>query len=135
MAAGTLRSEDVDVQTRDIAGAGSWQADGKAVLATRRWQLDLKRGPGTALQGTIAVAESPLVGFGKVSGRVDGKRVTGVISDARGKFVAQFEGEVSGDMMSGTYTDRTGGTGDWSWDGTVPAALTEEGVAPLDASP
>jgi len=51
---------------------------------------------------------------------LDDEQVSGAILDDGGNVLASFEGRVSATGMSGTYRDRTGEEGDWSWDRPFP---------------
>lgn len=101
--------------TKDLlARAGLWRS---ATLGTadRSWhvQLERDRRDGT-ISGTIAVAGSTLLGqAARVDGRIDGEKVSGVITDDSGRQVASFSGTAGEDGMAGTYTTVDGDSGEW----------------------
>jgi hypothetical protein len=55
-----------------------------------------------------------------VQGVISGDAVLGTITDGDGNLIARFSGTVSKTGIQGTYADRTGEVGEWSWDGAVP---------------
>ena len=108
------------ITSTSLHGGGDWKTDGVQAKETRRWGLDVLRGPDNSLRGRISVADSPLLDGGNVEGRIKGSTVSGAITDDAGYHVATFTGAVTRTGMSGSYTDRTGETGTWSWDGPPP---------------
>lgn len=107
------------IRADELRGGGSWKTDGRGARSAQQWELDLQRA-GERLTGSIRIADSPLLETGAVSARIRGTRVSGVILDGAGSEVAQFEGAVRRDGMSGTYRDRTGESGEWTWHGPPP---------------
>ena len=111
----TVRDHPVLTST-EARGDGDWKTDGRTQKATQRWDLDLTRAEDGSVSGEITVADSPLLANGSVQGRMDGRRISGVILDEAGDRAASFEGTVGPDqVLRGTYTDRTGETGEWEW--------------------
>jgi hypothetical protein len=108
------------ITATDISGSGSWQTDGKSTAPTQRWSLDLKRGADNSVYGRVTLTGSPLASTGYVRGKIDGQLVSGTIVDDTGNHVAAFEGTVNKSGMLGKYTDRTGETGEWAWEGELP---------------
>ncbi len=108
------------ITAREVHGGGDWKTDGKAHRGAQRWNLDVHRGDDNAIRGRITVADSPLLSTGNVEGKIDGRIISGTISDDDGNQIATFSGMISGTGMSGKYTDRTGEVGEWSWDGELP---------------
>lgn len=101
-------------------GDGGWKTDGLTEKVTQRWDLSLRRGADGSISGQISVDDSPLLATGTVQGRLDGRRISGVILDEAGNRAASFEGNVGADrVLRGTYTDRTGETGEWEWEGDL----------------
>ena len=96
------------------AGNGGWQRNGAASPSAAHLSVDLVR-DGDRLSGTVDLAGSPLADRGLVSGTVRRDRVRGAIHSPAGAPIASFSGTVSRSGMSGTYRDRTGETGTWSW--------------------
>lgn len=111
---------EAPIAARRVAGGGSWQSDGGAVRATRRWDLQLSRGADDALTGRVTLQGSPLLSTGTVRARIIGRNVAGTVADDAGNRAITFQGTIEADRMSGTYTDRTGETGAWAWDGPPP---------------
>jgi hypothetical protein len=101
-----------------LRGSGDWQRDGRA---PQRWEIDLTRRDDTAIEGRVTLAGSPLLRSGVLRGTLDGRRVAGSVSDDDGNQVATFVGVIlpSG-TWQGTYQDRTGEVGRWSWNGAPP---------------
>jgi len=107
--------------SRDLHGAGSWKTDGEAKRAAAQWSLDLQRSRDGTVSGVINVADSPLLGSGRVRGRFDGRLISGTIVDEQGTDVARFNGLLTRSGFRGRYVDRTGETGDWEWEGEIPS--------------
>lgn len=104
----------------DLRGGGSWNADSETKRSEQRWDLDLHRDGGGSISGRINVADSPLMTQGHVQGKFDGYMISGTIVDERGAYVARFNGLLRGSRFQGRYTDRTGETGKWEWEGQLP---------------
>jgi hypothetical protein len=102
-----------------LRGGGSWRGEGRAAARpAQRWDVDLTRADDGTIGGVVTLTGSPLAQRGVVSGRIDGRRVTGSIADPEGNHVATFIGTLTpAGGMRGTYQDRTGETGRWSWSG------------------
>jgi len=115
-----LPAVDAPITASRIAGGGAWQTDGLAGRAAQRWDLQLTRGAGGALTGPVTLHGSPLLTTGTVHARIVGRTVSGSVADAAGNRALTFQGTVDADRMHGTYTDRTGETGAWAWDGPPP---------------
>jgi len=115
-----LPAVDAPITASRIAGGGAWQTDGLAARAAQRWDLQLTRGAAGALTGPVTLHGSPLLTTGTVHARLVGRTVSGYIADANGNRALTFQGSVETDRMHGTYTDRTGETGAWAWDGPPP---------------
>lgn len=107
---------------RPLRGAGSWQREGQTgEPGGQQWDIDVTRSDGDALEGRVTIAGSPLLQSGTLRGHVAGRRVTGSIADAQGNHVAAFVGALTpGGALQGTYQDRTGEVGRWSWEGPPP---------------
>jgi hypothetical protein len=112
--------ESTALTARDLRGAGAWQTDGKSAKTTQRWSLDVKRADDNSLSGRVTFADSPLMQSGNLKGQIVGNLVTGSMSDDDGNFVATFNGQMNKSGFTGSYTDRTGETGAWEWDGDLP---------------
>lgn len=97
-------------------GAGGWQRDARA--AAQRWEIDLTRRADDVIEGSVTLHGSPLMQSGTLRGTVEGKTVTGRLSDTAGNHVADFVGRIAPDgTWRGSYRDRSGEVGRWSWDG------------------
>lgn len=110
------QSMDVD----RMRGGGSWKTDGEVKRTTQQWSLDLRRSDDGTVSGLITIKDSPLFSVGKVHGKLDDRVISGTITDEEGKEVAQFNGVLSRSGFRGKYVDRTGESGDWEWEGTLP---------------
>lgn len=105
---------------RALRGGGVWQRDGRGDVA-QRWQIDLTRQADDAIEGTVTLVGSPMLRTGRLRGTIAGKTVSGRISDAAGNHVADFVGRIAPDgSWRGSYRDRSGEVGRWSWDGAAP---------------
>ncbi len=103
-----------------LVGGGDWQVHGKNKLANQHWNLDLRRGPGNTLEGTVDLSGSPLATHGIVRAKLQGVIVDGTITGEDGELVATIHGYLTKLGCEGTYTDRTGETGNWEWQGQLP---------------
>lgn len=108
------------ITAQDIRGGGGWKTDGKGPAPTQRWGSQITRGPDNSLTGRVTLNGSPLANAGNVHGQIVGTNASGTLTDDAGQQIATFVGTVTQSGLSGTYTDRTGETGSWSWDGPPP---------------
>lgn len=115
-----LQSVPAAVTARDIAGSGAFKADGKNPAPMQRWDLQVIRGDDSSISGRVNLGGSPLANAGNVQGHIVGTNVSGTVIDDDGHKVASFTGTVTANGITGMYTDRTGETGSWSWDGPPP---------------
>jgi hypothetical protein len=115
-----LQSVPAAVTARDIAGSGAFKADGEKPVPMQRWDLQVTRGDDNSISGRVNLGGSPLANAGNVQGHLVGSNVSGTVTDDDGNKVASFTGTVTASGITGTYTDRTGETGSWSWDGPPP---------------
>ena len=100
-----------------LRGAGGWQQEARGGAA-QRWQIDLTRRGDDAIEGTVTLQGSPLLQTGTLRGTIEGKTVSGRLSDPAGNHVADFVGRITPDgTWRGSYRDRSGEVGRWSWDG------------------
>lgn len=104
----------------DVRGAGGWQPDGKVARPSQGWSLDVKRSPDGSLTGRVTLSDSPLMQSGNLKAQILGTLLSGTISDDDGKQVATVQGKLSPSGIDGNYTDRTGETGSWHWEGELP---------------
>ena len=68
---------------------------------------------GSALSGTISVANSECVTEGTITGTVAGSQIT--FGAVQGTYAIAYEGTVSGDSMSGTYSSPSCGNAAGTW--------------------
>jgi hypothetical protein len=115
-----IGKERAQIRARRLDGGGDWTPTGNKRRASQRWSVTLSCGEDGDLQGSVLIENSPLLKSGLVRGSMRGRHLSGTIADAGGTVVAEFRGVVSIDGVRGTYTDRTGETGDWVWDGVPP---------------
>lgn len=125
LAVAGVASADGDVgglvpRAERMLGAGDWQTHGRNKLANQHWNLDLRRGPGNTLEGTVDLTGSPLATRGIVKAKLQGVIVDGTITGEDGELVATIHGYLTKLGCEGTYTDRTGETGKWEWQGQLP---------------
>lgn len=107
--------------TRSLRGGGTWQGRADTQRPALQWDIDLTRADDDSLFGRVTVVGSPLLQSGTLSGTIEGRRVAGSVTDEAGNHVATFVGTISASGgLQGTYQDRTGEVGRWSWDGHLP---------------
>jgi len=105
--------------TIDTSIAGTWQGT---------WTTDLADFSGTfsmtfevttgGFAGTIQIQDANCVSDGKVTASVDGTTIT--IGAVQAEQRIEFEGEVNGDTMSGTYASPAGcGNDRGTWEATL----------------
>lgn len=105
---------------RELRGGGVWQREERGAGA-QRWQIVLTRRTDDTVEGAVTVVGSPMLRTGTLRGAIDGRTVSGRISDPAGNHVADFVGRIAPDgSWRGSYRDRSGEVGRWSWDGTSP---------------
>jgi hypothetical protein len=68
---------------------------------------------GSALSGTISVTASQCVTEGTITGTTDGATIT--FGAVQGTYAIAYEGTVSGDTMSGTYSSPSCGNAAGTW--------------------
>jgi hypothetical protein len=108
------------ITARRLRGGGEWQ-NATARQAVRQWDLDMTRADDDSLSGSVTLVGSPLMQRGRLRGTIEGRRVSGSVTDEAGNHVATFVGAVTSDGgLQGTYQDRTGEVGRWSWHGQLP---------------
>lgn len=107
------------LKAKRLQGGGGWGRS-RRTAADQRWQVDLERLDGNRIQGRVTLGRSPLASRGNLLGEIEGSRVFGSITDDGGRLIARFDGTVAADGIRGSYTDRTGEVGEWSWDGALP---------------
>jgi hypothetical protein len=118
--AGRGQEDGPAIAARCWRGGGGWEHDGGSPRA-RRWDIDVTRADDGTLTGEVTMAGSPLTDRGQLRGTISGRRVAGAITDRDGHHVADFTGVVGRDgRLRGTYQDRTGEVGRWSWEGSLP---------------
>jgi hypothetical protein len=103
-----------------LRGNGAWQREARGGPA-QQWQIDVTRRADDTIEGTVTLQGSPLLQTGTLRGTIDGTMVSGRLSDPAGNHVADFVGRIAPDgTWRGSYRDRTGEVGRWSWNGSVP---------------
>lgn len=112
--------ERVEIRQPRLQGGGRWKAHGRKPRPRQRWSLDVDHAADGTIRGSVNVGDSMLFAAGRVEGVVKGRRVAGTIFDERGDPVARFNGNITPGGVSGSYIDRTGGTGEWAWEGPTP---------------
>jgi hypothetical protein len=117
---GFAQSAPAAITASQLHGGGGWKTAGKAVLAQQHWHVDALRATDNTLRGRVTLGGSPLASAGNLVGQISGQHVSGNVVDDTGKEIVKFTGTITATGISGTYTDRTGETGNWSWDGPVP---------------
>jgi hypothetical protein len=108
------------ITASQLHGGGGWKTSGKAAVGTQQWHVDALRATDNSLSGRVTLGGSPLAQAGNLVGQISGQRLSGNVVDDNGKEIVSFTGTITASGISGTYTDRTGETGNWSWDGPLP---------------
>jgi hypothetical protein len=104
-----------------LRGGGKWQGGAVARSGPQRWDVDVTRADDGSIAGSVVLEGSALLQSGMLRGRVDGRRVAGSVTDPAGNHVATFVGTITvAGGLQGTYQDRSGEVGRWSWDGPLP---------------
>ena len=99
---------------------GGWKPNAKAALPGQQWHVDALRASDNTLRGRVTLGGSPLAQAGNLVGKISDQQLSGNVVDDTGKQIVSFTGTITASGISGTYTDRTGETGNWSWDGPLP---------------
>lgn len=85
-----------------------------------RWNITVTRADETVLEGHVTRVGSTSLQGGRLRGTIAGRRVTGSVTDAAGALVATFVGTITrSGGIHGSYHDRSGAVGRWSWDGPL----------------
>lgn len=104
-----------------VRGSGTWQRDGGERAAPQRWSIDLTSAPDGRVEGAVTLDGSRLAHSGRLRGTITGRRIRGAVSDEAGNHLATFYGlRAATGTWHGSYEDRTGEIGRWSWDGKQP---------------
>lgn len=102
-----------------LRGAGGWQREARDG-APQRWQIDVTRRADDVIEGTVTLQGSPLMRTGTLRGTIEDRTVSGRLIDPAGNPVADFIGRIAPDgTWRGSYRDRSGEVGRWSWDGST----------------
>lgn len=106
-----------------IRAGGDWGTTRQSMArGGQRWNVDALRSHDNQIRGRIAVSGATLFDAANVEARLSGRGVSGTLLDDEGKELAEFEGRVTRSGASGTYRDRTGGEGEWKWEGPLRGA-------------
>jgi hypothetical protein len=95
--------------------AGTWNGAYESTSdpgSTGTFVLDWTQ-TGSALSGTISVTNTPCVAEGTITGTTDGTTIT--FGAVQGAYSIAYEGTVSGDTMSGTYSSPSCGNAAGTW--------------------
>lgn len=109
-----------ELTARVLRGKGNWKPAGVRRRPLQRWSLDVTRGDNGEVTGSVTVSDSPLLANGRVRGKIAGEQVSGTVVRPDGAEVLRFWGTVKDRKVRGTYSDSTGETGEWVWDGLLP---------------
>lgn len=100
-----------------LRGSGGWESPLRG-KPPQRWDIDVTRRGDGVIEGRVTLQGSPLLRSGALRGAIEGRRVTGNILDDAGNHVATFIGRLlPAGGWRGTYQDRSGEIGRWTWDG------------------
>lgn len=109
-----------EIRKQRVQGRGRWKPNGRRRGPPQRWSADLAFDGDGRVHGSVNVDDSVLFASGRIEGVIKGRRVAGTIFDERDEPVAKVNGVITPDGLSGSYTDRSGGNGEWVWDGPLP---------------
>ena len=115
------REPRATITARTLRGGGGWEGGAGARRLPQRWDIDVTWADDDSLAGRVTLAGSALMQSGTLRGTIEGRRVAGSVTDAAGNHVATFVGTITpAGGLQGTYEDRSGEVGRWSWDGPLP---------------
>ena len=87
---------------------------------TEQWDITVTRADATMLEGHVTRHGPTSLQGGRLRGTIAGQRVTGNVTDGSGEPVATFVGTITrSGAIHGSYHDRGGASGRWSWDGPL----------------
>ena len=100
--------------TVPLSRAGQWQSQ-RTGRGAQSWQVQaFQNTEDETLSGRITIGGSGLFSEAKITGKIDGAIVSGVVTGDDDSQLATFTGTVSATGMSGTYETADGDTGIWS---------------------
>lgn len=131
-----VRAEDVLSEapvTKPLRGQARVQITAEAAaapapevpVAERRHQINVsvrRTDDDSVVSGPVTIKGVPMVAsadVGDVDWEVAGSKVSGTVRHAANAVTA-FEGTLTADGASGTFTMPNGARGEWSWDGPLP---------------
>ena len=87
---------------------------------SERWDITVTRADDHVLEGHVTRSGAHGLQGGRIFGTFAGRRVSGTVTDPAGALLASFIGTISRrGGMSGTYHDRGGTAGRWTWEGPL----------------
>ena len=87
---------------------------------TERWDIMVTHANDRELEGHVTRSGRASLQGGRLHGAIAGSRVSGTVTDSAGALVATFIGTINRrGGMRGSFHDRTGASGQWSWDGPL----------------
>ncbi len=96
--------------------ASSSRASGRS----EQWDITVTRATDRELEGHVTRSGRASLQGGRLHGAIAGSRVSGTVTDSGGALVATFIGTINRrGGMRGSFHDRTGASGQWSWDGPL----------------
>jgi hypothetical protein len=118
-----------------LRGLGTWEAP--ATRAVQRWEIDVTQREDGVIAGRVVLHGSPLLHHGALHGVLEGRRVSGRITDDAGNHAVSFVGRLHpAGGWRGTYQDRSGEVGRWAWDGLLASPDAAPGAEdPTEGSP
>ena len=92
----------------------------RASGSTERWDIMVTRANDRELEGHVTRSGRASLQGGRLHGAIAGSHVSGTVTDPGGALVATFIGTINRlGGIRGTYHDRSGASGQWSWDGPL----------------
>lgn len=85
-----------------------------------RWDITVTRASDRELEGHVTRSGRTSLQGGRLHGAIAGSHVSGTVTDSGGALIATFIGTITRrGGMHGSYHDRSGDSGQWSWDGPL----------------
>lgn len=103
-----------------LSASGRWSAGIGDVEPGSSWNVAAVRLDNNELRGRVTVLGSPVVRDANLEGRISGRGVVGVLLDDEGRVLVEFDGTMTPGAASGTYRDRSGGSGRWQAEQPLP---------------
>ena len=92
----------------------------RASGGTERWDITVTRANDREMEGHVTRSGRASLQGGRLHGAIAGSHVSGTVTDSGGALVATFIGTINRrGGIRGSFHDRSGVSGQWSWDGPL----------------